>query len=326
MSSCVSGRKMMMSSTRFKNSGLNAWRSSSITFVSDCSHAICPVPASIKYCDPMFDVMISTVLRKSTVRPCESVSRPSSRICSRMLNTSGCAFSISSNRITEYGRRRIASVSCPPSSYPTYPGGAPISRATACFSMYSDMSMRTSAPHGVGDGRQRFLLPDDAPAQLFLELEQPLLVRLEHLGDGNAGPFGDDLGDVLRVHLFLQVLPFLLDLGEPLLELLDLLLDLRKPPVADLGRLLQIAAARRQLGFGAQLLELGLLRPDLLDRVLLRLPLRLHRVRLLAQLGQLLLDLRPALLGRLVLFLGQRLTLDLELHDLALDLVDLLRQ
>ena len=31
---------------------------------------------------------------------------------------SGCAFSISSKRITLYGLRRIRSVSCPPSSWP----------------------------------------------------------------------------------------------------------------------------------------------------------------------------------------------------------------
>ena len=37
--------------------------------------------------------------------------RPSSRICSKTLNTSGCAFSISSKRITLYGLRRTASVS-----------------------------------------------------------------------------------------------------------------------------------------------------------------------------------------------------------------------
>ena len=57
-----------------------------------------------------------TVFRKSTSRPWLSVSRPSSRIWSRTLNTSGCAFSISSNRTTLYGRRRTASVSWPPSS------------------------------------------------------------------------------------------------------------------------------------------------------------------------------------------------------------------
>src|ERR1700731_2499665 len=38
---------------------------------------------------PMFEVMITIAWRKSTVRPCASVRRPSSRICSRMLTTSG---------------------------------------------------------------------------------------------------------------------------------------------------------------------------------------------------------------------------------------------
>ena len=37
-------------------------------------------------------VRIRIVFLKSTVRPCESVMRPSSSTCSRMLNTSGCAF------------------------------------------------------------------------------------------------------------------------------------------------------------------------------------------------------------------------------------------
>ena len=42
-----------------------------------------------------------TVNFKITVRPLLSVSRPSSNTCKRMLNTSGCAFSISSNKTTE---------------------------------------------------------------------------------------------------------------------------------------------------------------------------------------------------------------------------------
>src|SRR5918996_1341782 len=94
---------------------------------------------------PRFEVMMITVFLKSTVWPCASVRCPSSRIWSSVLNTSGWAFSISSNRTTENGFRRTASVSCPPSSYPTYPGGEPISRETVCFSMYSDMSSWISA-------------------------------------------------------------------------------------------------------------------------------------------------------------------------------------
>ena len=57
-----------------------------------------------------------------------------------MLNTSGCAFSISSNNITEYGFLLTFSLNCPPSSYPTYPGGEPTILETLCFSMYSDIS------------------------------------------------------------------------------------------------------------------------------------------------------------------------------------------
>ena len=47
--------------------------------------------------------MMISVLRKSTVRPWPSVRRPSSSTCSSTLKTSGCAFSISSNRIDLIG-------------------------------------------------------------------------------------------------------------------------------------------------------------------------------------------------------------------------------
>ncbi len=50
---------------------------------------------------PTFEVMMMTVLRKSTLRPGPSVRCPSSKICSMELKTSGCAFSISSNSTTE---------------------------------------------------------------------------------------------------------------------------------------------------------------------------------------------------------------------------------
>ena len=55
---------------------------------------------SRRYSEPMFEVMITTVLRKFTVRPCASVRRPSSNICNSALKTSGWAFSISSKRTT----------------------------------------------------------------------------------------------------------------------------------------------------------------------------------------------------------------------------------
>ena len=122
-STSVKERKRIISSMRLMNSGLKK---------------PCGSPSK-------FEVITITVFVKSTVRPWPSVKRPSSRTCNRILKTSECAFSISSNNTTVYPRRRTASVSCPPSSYPTYPGGAPTKRDTECFSVYSPMSIRTMA-------------------------------------------------------------------------------------------------------------------------------------------------------------------------------------
>ena len=44
------------------------------------------------------------------------------------------------NNITEYGFLLTASVNCPPSSYPTYPGGEPINLDVEWLSIYSDIS------------------------------------------------------------------------------------------------------------------------------------------------------------------------------------------
>src|SRR4030067_482350 len=49
----------------------------------------------------MLAVRMITVFLKSTVLPWASVNLPSSKICKSTLKTSGCAFSISSKRITE---------------------------------------------------------------------------------------------------------------------------------------------------------------------------------------------------------------------------------
>ena len=50
---------------------------------------------------PMLEVMIRIAFLKSMVLPRPSVRWPSSNTCSRTLNTSGCAFSISSSSTTE---------------------------------------------------------------------------------------------------------------------------------------------------------------------------------------------------------------------------------
>ena len=144
---------MIISSIRFKNSGEKAFFNAFWT--TPLAYSLFPSifwepkpiprPKSFNWRLPILEVMITIVFLKSTFRPRLSVNCPSSNNCNRMLNTSGWAFSISSSNTTEYGLRRTFSVNCPPSSYPTYPGGAPTSRDTANFSMYSLMSIRINA-------------------------------------------------------------------------------------------------------------------------------------------------------------------------------------
>ena len=91
----VSGSNSTISSIRFRNSGRK------------CSR----IDSALR----MFEVMISTALRKSTVRPWPSVSRPSSSTCSSTSKTSVCAFSISSSSTTAvrpaaHGLRQLAAL------------------------------------------------------------------------------------------------------------------------------------------------------------------------------------------------------------------------
>lgn len=96
-----------------------------------------PSGASSRYCAPRLEVMtekeewsdrefsqemslnaLMTVFLKDTTLPCESVRRPSSKTCRNKVVNSRAAFSISSIKTIEYGRRRTHSVSWPPSSCP----------------------------------------------------------------------------------------------------------------------------------------------------------------------------------------------------------------
>ena len=118
----------------FLNSGL---KNSFIAFSSSSSRSKLPNPilffsASLA---PRLLVIIITLLRQSTFFPLLLVMKPSSISCSNTLITSGCAFSISSNSITAFGFLSMSRINSPParllSSYPTYPGGAPINLLSA---------------------------------------------------------------------------------------------------------------------------------------------------------------------------------------------------
>src|ERR671920_264700 len=56
---------------------------------------------------------------------------------------------------------------------------------------------RERTPYGAGDGLYGLVLPDDAPVQGVLHLQEPRGLLLGHLLDRDAGPHGDDLGDLV---------------------------------------------------------------------------------------------------------------------------------
>jgi hypothetical protein len=99
MSSRDRRRKIRISSSRFRNSGRNAARTASITCPRTLSTSS-PSGRLARNSLPRLEVSTISALRKSTVRPCPSVSLPSSSTWSSTLKTSGWAFSTSSNRIT----------------------------------------------------------------------------------------------------------------------------------------------------------------------------------------------------------------------------------
>src|ERR687888_296318 len=104
-----------------------------------------------------------------------------------------------------------------------------------------------------------------------------------------------------------------LGLPQPALELGDL-------AVAQLGGALVVELALRALELAARLVEPLAQLAVALGLLLLALPLGAHAGRLLAQLGQVALDLLAT--ARRGLVLGDGHLLDLELLDPALDLVD----
>jgi hypothetical protein len=171
---------------------------------------------------------------------------------------------------------------------------------------------------------QRVVLADHAQAQLVLHVEELGLLALEHLRDRDAGPLRDDLGDLLGGHLLGEQRALLLDRLELLLLGRELLLDLHELAVADLRGALELALALRALQLRVELLAPLLELAHTRDRALLVLPARLHRVGLLAQLGDLALDGSEPRFARGVGLLLERLALHFELDELACELIELL--
>ncbi len=102
-------------------------------------------------------------------------------------------------------------------------------------------------------------------------------------------------------------------------------LQLAHLAVAQLGGLLQVVVALGRLDLDAHLVDLLFQRLHLGDGIALGLPARGQLGALLLEVGQRLLQFGQPVLAGLVLLLLERLALDLQLHHLAVDLVQRLR-
>src|SRR5262249_8379068 len=173
--------------------------------------------------------------------------------------------------------------------------------------------------------RHGLVLADHALMEMLLEVDELLALAFHQARHRDPGPARHDLGDVLLVDLLLQeTTPAVVALDDSPLGRRELALELTQLSVLELRGLVQIVLALRLLVLLLRLLDLLLELPDAADSALLALPLRAQAVALLAEVSELALEALEPVARRGVAFLPQRLALDLELHDLAVDLVQLL--
>ena len=181
------------------------------------------------------------------------------------------------------------------------------------------------APDGVGDRGDGLVLTDHPLGERLLEVQVLLHLGTLHLGHGHSGPGGDDPCDIVLIDFLAQELVVALHRLEPGAVLLDLLLELRDLTVHDLGGLGEITVAFGDALLRPQFLEARLLLADTLDRVPLVLPPQVHGVPGVLQVRELGVDLLQPVPGGRIILLGKGLLLDLQLHELALYLVQFLR-
>jgi len=181
------------------------------------------------------------------------------------------------------------------------------------------LQTRARAADGLGDRLDRLRLPDYALAENLLHLEQLLALALHHLVDRNARPTADHAGDVFLGHLLAQH-----RVGGLALRFGELLFELGNAPVGQLTRLRQVTLALGLLQLKTRGIERFLDLAFRRDLVALVLPAGREFGRLLFEIGKVFAQRDQPVLGVLVGLLLERLFLDLELDDLAVERFDLL--
>ena len=158
--------------------------------------------------------------------------------------------------------------------------------------------------------------------QSIFHAQQFLALAFEHLADRNAGPACDHFGDFLRRHALLQQRE---SFCFGFLRGVELFFQLWNFPILDFRDFRQIAVPLRRFDFGARLFDLLLDPGRALDGGLLGFPDFVQIRKLAVEFGDVGFQIGQALLGFLVLLLLQRLALDLELDEAALQAIEFFR-
>ncbi len=160
--------------------------------------------------------------------------------------------------------------------------------------------------------------------ELVAQFQQLVALGLQEPCHRNACPLGHNLGHVIGTDFLAQQAPFTAFLW--CRTLFKLLFQLGQLCIAELRGPAVVAIALGLLNLAVDLFNLGLEAANMLNLAFLVFPLLAHGALLFPEIGQFLFQLAQALAGALVAFLAQRLALDFQLHDLAVDLVQLCGQ
>ena len=178
----------------------------------------------------------------------------------------------------------------------------------------------TASAHSIGHSTYGLILTHHSLVQHVLHVQQFGLLALEHTGHRYAGPFGDYLGYVLRLH---RLVDKRVRIGRLLRrQLVYLLLGRGYLAVPQLGHTAIVTAAFRLISLIPVLLDVRALLGDTGQQVLFHLPFAVQIFQLFLCLFYGCLDLLQ--FGRTALTLDG-LTLDLQLADLTVELVNRVR-
>ena len=178
----------------------------------------------------------------------------------------------------------------------------------------------------IGNGPNRIALTNHALVQVLFEFKQFFHLRARQLAHRDPGPFGDHLGDVVFGDLFPeQLVGFAFTGGQFSFAALELAIQLGQGAVFQLSGLVEVVVALGLLHLQLHLLNLLFEGLQGINGPFLLLPLGIEAALLLGELSELSLNAFQPFQAGTIRFAPQRELLHLQLQDLAIDFIDLLR-